>query len=122
MRKFTKDHEWVDVQGDEAVIGITDHAQAELGDIVFVELPAVGDVVEVGQEESAVIESVKAAGGITAPVSGEVVAINEALIDEPSKVNTDAEGDGWFFRVKLADKSQLDDLMDEAAYKAYLGV
>lgn len=118
--KFSTDHEWVRVDGDIAVVGITDYAQSQLGDVVFVELPAVGRQVEQGGE-AAVVESVKAASEVYAPVSGEVVAANDALATEPAKVNTDPMGAGWFFKVKLSDPTELDSLMDEAAYQAHLG-
>tara|TARA_R110002167_G_scaffold324533_3_gene530617 strand:- start:3726 stop:4103 length:378 start_codon:yes stop_codon:yes gene_type:complete len=115
--RFSKDHEWVRVEGDVGTCGITEFAQEQLGDVVYVELPEVGRSATKG-EEVAVVESVKAASEIYAPVSGEVVAVNEALGDEPAKVNEDAMGEGWFFRIKLSDPGELDDLMDEAAYKA----
>ena len=118
-KRYTEDHEWVMVSGDEAVVGISDHAQEQLGDIVFVELPAVGKVLEKGKE-AAVVESVKAASEIYAPADGEVVAVNEALTEAPAKVNSDPEGDGWFFKMKLSDPSQLAGLMDAAAYKAFV--
>lgn len=116
--KFTNEHEWVSVDGDTATCGITDFAQEQLGDVVYVELPDVGRSVK-QNEEIAVVESVKAASEVYAPVSGEVVAVNEALTDDPAKVNADALGDGWFFKIKLSDAGELDDLMDEAAYKAF---
>ena len=116
MLKFTEDHEWIRVDGDIATIGITDHAQEQLGDLVFVELPAPGDEFEKGAE-MATIESVKAASELYAPVSGEVTEVNEAIVEEPSLVNSDAAGAGWFVKLKVADASELDDLMDEAAYK-----
>src|ERR671929_483903 len=100
--RYTKDHEWVRVDGDEAVVGITDYAQTQLGDVVYVELPEVGRKLEKGKE-AAVVESVKAASEVFAPVSGEVVAVNDALTGEPAKVNQDAMGDGWFFKIRLAD-------------------
>jgi len=118
-KRYTEDHEWVMVSGDEAVVGISDHAQEQLGDIVFVELPAIGKALEKGKE-AAVVESVKAASEIYAPADGEVLAVNEALTDEPAKVNSDPEGDGWFFKMKLSDPSQLAQLMDAAAYKAFV--
>jgi glycine cleavage system H protein len=114
--RFTKDHEWVRVEGDEAVIGITDYAQTQLGDIVYVELPEVGKRVERGKE-AAVVESVKAASEVYAPLSGEVTRANAALADDPAKVNADPMGDGWFFKLKLKDAKELDGLMDEAAYQ-----
>lgn len=118
--RFSTDHEWVRVDGDVAVVGITDYAQSQLGDVVFVDLPAVGRQVEQGGE-AAVVESVKAASEVYAPLSGEVVAANEALATEPAKVNTDPMGEGWFFKLKLSDPAELDGLMDEAAYQAHLG-
>ena len=117
--KYTDDHEWVTLEGETVTVGITDYAQKALGDIVFVETPDVGDTVSAG-DEAGVVESVKAASEIYAPVSGEVVAINEDLEDEPSKVNTDPTTDGWMFKVKLSDPSELDAMMDIEAYKAYV--
>lgn len=117
--RFTKDHEWIRQDGDTAVIGITDYAQQQLGDIVYVELPAVGAAVEAGKE-AAVVESAKAASEVYAPVSGEVVAVNAAIAGDPAKVNADPMGEGWFFTVKLADPKVLDQLMDEAAYAAFV--
>lgn len=116
--RYTKDHEWIRVDGAEAVIGITDFAQEQLGDIVYVELPEIGRKLEKGKE-AGVVESVKAASEVYAPVSGEVTAINAALADDPARVNEDATGEGWFFKVKLANPAELDDLMDEVAYKAF---
>jgi glycine cleavage system H protein len=117
-RYFTKDHEWIDVDGDTATVGITDYAQAQLGDVVFVEVPEAGKSVGQG-DDAAVVESVKAASDVYSPVSGTVTEGNAALGDSPDLVNTDPEGDGWFFRMTLADTSQLDGLMDAAAYKSY---
>ena len=117
--RYTKEHEWVRVEGDEAVVGITDHAQEQLGDVVYVELPAVGKAVT-QFDEAAVVESVKAASEIYAPLSGEVTAVNEALTDDPATVNADATGAGWIFRLRVKDSSELDKLMDEAAYNAYV--
>ncbi|RYH07960.1 glycine cleavage system protein GcvH [Tropicimonas sp. IMCC6043] len=114
--KFTEDHEWLSLDGDIVTVGITDHAQEQLGDIVFVELPEVGTQVSKG-DEVVVIESVKAASDIVAPLDGEIVEINEGIIDVPGKVNEDAEGAAWFFKVKIDDESQLDEYMDETAYK-----
>ncbi len=115
--KYTNSHEWVRDEGDGSVtIGITEHAQELLGDLVFVELPEVGSEVAAGSE-CAVVESVKAASDVYSPVTGEVIAVNEALADAPEKVNEDAFGDGWLFRVKLSDPSQLDGLLDADAYK-----
>ena len=118
-RYFTDEHEWIEVNGNEAVVGITDYAQSQLGDIVFVEIPAAGTKVTKGGD-AAVVESVKAASDVYAPVSGTVTAGNDALNDDPSLVNSDPEGEGWFFRLTLEDPSQLDGLMDAAAYKAFV--
>ena len=114
-RYFTDEHEWIEVNGNEAVVGITDYAQSQLGDIVFVEIPAAGTAVTKGGD-AAVVESVKAASDVYAPVSGTVIAGNDALNDDPSLVNSDPEGEGWFFRLTLEDASQLDGRMDAAAY------
>lgn len=118
-KRYTEDHEWVMVSGAEATVGISNHAQEQLGDIVFVELPAVGKRLDKGKE-AAVVESVKAASEIYAPADGEVLAVNEALNDEPGMVNSDPEGGGWFFKMKLSDPAQLAPLMDEAAYQAFI--
>lgn len=118
-RYFTDEHEWLDVTGDEATVGITDYAQSQLGDIVFVEVPEAGKEVKKG-EDAAVVESVKAASDVYAPLDGTITEGNEALGDDPSLVNTDPEGEGWFFKLTLADKSQLDGLMSEAAYKDFI--
>ncbi len=115
---FTKDHEWIRVEGDIATVGITDFAQAQLGDVVFVEVPEAGRQVSKGGE-AAVVESVKAASDVYAPVSGEVAEGNQALVDDPALVNSDPEGEGWFFRLRLSDPSELDGLMDNAAYRAF---
>jgi glycine cleavage system H protein len=115
---YTPEHEWIRVEGDAATVGITDFAQGQLGDIVFVELPEAGRQVAKGGE-AAVVESVKAASDVYAPVTGEVVEANQALGDDPSLVNTDPEGAGWFFRLRLAETSELDGLMDADAYKAF---
>ena len=117
--RFTKDHEWIRQDGDTAVIGITDYAQQQLGDIVYVELPASGSRVETGKE-AAIVESAKAASEVYAPVSGEVIAVNDAIADDPAKVNADPMGEGWFLSVKLDDPQALDGLMDEAAYAAFV--
>lgn len=117
--KFTKDHEWIRVDGDTGTVGITSYAQHALGDIVFVELPEIGREVSQGKD-AAVVESVKAASEVYAPVDGEVVAVNEALTDEPARVNADPEGEGWFFKIRIADPAQLAKLMDQAAYQTYL--
>jgi len=117
--RFTKDHEWIRQDGDTAVIGITDFAQQQLGDIVYVELPAPGTRVEAGKE-AAVVESAKAASEVYAPVSGEVVAVNAGIADDPAKVNADPMGEGWFLSLKLDDPKALDTLMDEAAYQKFV--
>jgi glycine cleavage system H protein len=119
MLKFSTEHEWVRREGDIAVVGITDYAQSQLGDVVYVELPATGKKVEKGKE-AAVIESVKAASELYAPVSGEVVEVNDALSGEPAKVNADPMGDGWFMKIRMANPTELDELMDEAKYKDYV--
>ena len=118
--KFTKDHEYVSVDGDIATVGITDYAQSQLGDVVFVELPASGKTLKQG-DEAAVVESVKAASEVYAPVSGTVVEINTGLPDSPSDVNEDPLGKGWFVKIKLSNPAELDALMDEAAYQAHIG-
>lgn len=115
--KFTQDHEWIRVEGDIGVVGITDFAQEELGDLVFIELPVTGKHFAQG-EEAAVIESVKAAADLKAPVSGTVTEVNSSLTDEPGKVNADPTGAGWFFKIKIADANELVGLLDEAAYRA----
>ncbi len=117
--RFTKDHEWVRLDGDLAVIGITDYAQSQLGDVVYVELPEPGHRVEQGKE-AAVVESVKAASEVYAPVSGEVAEVNDALAADPAKVNADPLGEGWFMKLRLDDPKQLDGLMDEAAYQRFI--
>ena len=117
-RYFTEEHEWIDVEGDTATVGITDYAQEQLGDIVFVELPEVGATVDKGKD-AAVVESVKAASDVYAPISGEVVETNASLDDDPSLVNSSPEDDGWFFKLTIADKGQLDGLMDQTAYKSF---
>lgn len=116
---FTEDHEWVRVEGDTATIGITQYAAEQLGDVVFVELPEIGKVIAKGTE-AAVVESVKAAGEINAPVSGTVSAVNGALEDAPQTVNEAPEGDGWIVKMTVTDSSELASLMDEAAYKAFV--
>jgi glycine cleavage system H protein len=116
---YTEEHEWISLEGDTATVGITDFAQGQLGDIVFVELPEAGRQVTKGGE-AAVVESVKAASDVFAPVDGEVVEANQALTEDPALANTDPEGEGWFFRLRLADPSQLDGLMDADAYKAFV--
>ena len=116
---FTKEHEWVSVEGDIATVGISDHAQEALGDIVFAEVPEGGKVVAKG-DDAAVVESVKAASDVYAPVGGEVVEGNAALADDPSLINRDPEGEGWFFKLKLSDLSELEGLMSEADYRAWV--
>jgi len=118
-RYFTDEHEWIDVTGDSATVGITDYAQGQLGDIVFVELPPPGTRVEKGKD-AAVVESVKAASDVYAPITGEVSEANGALEDDPALVNTSPEEDGWFFRMTVADPSELEGLMDGAAYQAFV--
>jgi glycine cleavage system H protein len=117
--RYSKDHEWVKVDGDTATVGITHYAQEQLGDVVFVELPEVGKKVEQGKE-MATVESVKAASEVYAPISGEVVEVNSALADAPATVNEEAQGKGWFAKLRIADKGQLASLMDEAAYKKFV--
>lgn len=116
---FTKDHEWIRVDGDTATVGITDFAQSQLGDVVFVELPDIGKDVAQG-DDAAVVESVKAASEIYAPVTGTITEVNDALTDAPATVNEDAAGAGWFFRMSVAKTDELSGLMDEAAYKAFV--
>jgi glycine cleavage system H protein len=118
-RYFTKEHEWLDVTGDIATVGITDHAQEQLGDVVFVELPAPGAALTKGGE-AAVVESVKAASDVYAPATGKVSESNTALEENPALVNADAEGQAWFFKLELSDKGELDGLMDAEAYQAFL--
>ncbi len=118
--RYTKDHEWIRIEGDTGVVGITDYAQKQLGDIVFVELPAIGAKVAKGAQ-AAVVESVKAASEVYAPASGEVVAANGALAENPATVNTAPEGEGWFYKLKLSNPADLNDAMDKAAYDAYVG-
>lgn len=118
--RYTKDHEWVRMEGDVAVIGVSPHAAEQLGDVVFVELPAIGKSFSKGAD-MAVVESVKAASDVYAPISGEIVAVNQAIVDEPAKVNEDPAGAAWFVKMKPSNAGELDALMDEAAYKAYLG-
>ena len=116
---FTKDHEWIRVEGDTATVGISDHAQEALGDIVFAEVPEAGRQVSKGQE-AAVVESVKAASDVYAPVSGEVTEGNPAVADDPAIINNDPEGAGWFFRLEVTNPSELEDLMDETAYREWI--
>ena len=117
-RYFTEDHEWVDVDGDIGTVGISDYAQGQLGDIVFVDVPEDGKQLSKG-DEAAVVESVKAASDVYSPVSGNVLEGNAALVDDPSLVNSDAEGEGWFFKITLSDPSEVEELMDETAYEAF---
>jgi glycine cleavage system H protein len=117
--RYTKDHEYIRVDGDIAIVGITDYAQSQLGDVVFVELPQMGAHLEQGAQ-AAVVESVKAASEVYAPVSGDVVAVNDALEGAPALVNEDAAGKGWFLKLRVSDTAQLDALMDEAAYGAFV--
>ena len=115
---YTPDHEWLRIEGDIATIGVTDYAQSQLGDVVFVELPKLGRALKKA-EAAAVVESVKAASDVYAPITGEVTEVNDALSADPALVNSDAGGKAWFFKLRIADKSELDGLMDEAAYKAH---
>ena len=119
LLRFTRDHEWVRLDGDLAVVGITDYAQSQLGDVVYVELPEIGRRVEKGKE-AAVVESVKAASEVYAPVAGEVVAVNEVLSGEPGRVNADPMGEGWFLKLRIADPKELEGLLDEAAYRRFV--
>jgi len=116
--RYTKEHEWIRVEGDVGTVGISDYAQSQLGDVVYVEVPAAGKKVTKGGE-AAVVESVKAASDVYAPVSGTVTEGNQAVVDEPSLVNTDPEGEGWFFKLTLSDNHELSGLMNEEQYKAY---
>ena len=118
-RYFTQDHEWVDVDGDIGTVGISEYAQSQLGDVVFVDVPEAGKTLSKG-DEAAVVESVKAASDVYSPVSGTVIEGNAALTDDSSLVNSDAEAAGWFFKLTLTDPSELDSLMDEAAYAAFV--
>jgi glycine cleavage system H protein len=120
MLKFTPDHEWLRIEGDVAVVGITPHAQEQLGDLVFVELPPSGKSFAKGAT-AAVVESVKAASEVYAPITGQIVESNQSIIDDPSLVNSDPLGNGWFFKLKIADASEIDALMDEAAYNTQIG-
>ena len=117
--RYTKEHEWVRVEGDVAVVGISDYAQKQLGDVVYVELPEVGKVLD-QSAQAAVVESVKAASEVYAPVGGEVIEVNQALADEPATVNAEPTGAGWFLKLRVKDPGELDGLMDEAAYAAYV--
>lgn len=118
--KFTEEHEWITVAGGIATVGITTHAAEQLGDVVFVDLPAIGKTVEKGKE-AAVVESVKAASEVYAPIDGEIVEVNKSIADEPSLVNSDPEGGAWFMKIKIANPAQLDGMMDRAAYDKFVG-
>ena len=118
--KFTEEHEWITVEGGVATVGITVHAAEQLGDVVFVDLPAVGRKVEKGKE-AAVVESVKAASEVYAPLDGEIVAVNKGVAEEPSLVNNDPEGEAWFMKIKITNPAQLDGMMDKAAYDKFVG-
>jgi glycine cleavage system H protein len=116
---YTTDHEWISIEGDVATIGVTDYAQSQLGDVVFVELPKVGRALKKA-EAAAVVESVKAASDVYAPISGEVTEVNDALVAEPALINSDAAGKAWFFKLKMTDRNELGGLMDEAAYQKHI--
>ena len=118
--KFTEEHEWITVEGGVATVGITTHAAEQLGDVVFVDLPAIGKKVEKGKD-AAVVESVKAASEVYAPIDGEIVEVNKSIADEPSLVNSDPEGGAWFMKIKIANPAQLDSMMDRAAYDKFVG-
>ncbi len=118
-RYFTDEHEWIDVEDGIATVGITEYAQGQLGDIVFVELPETGALIEQGKD-AAVVESVKAASDVYAPITGEITEVNPALEDDPALVNSSPEDDGWFFKMTIADEGELDGLMDEDGYKAFV--
>lgn len=120
MLKFTEQHEWLKVEGDVATVGITEHATVQLGDLVFVELPEVGASFD-KDAEAATVESVKAASDVYAPLAGEILEVNPAIVDEPALVNKDPQGEGWFFKMKLANAEDATGLMDEAAYKDLIG-
>ena len=119
MLKFTSDHEWILVNNDSATVGVTAYAQEKLGDLVFVQLPKPGTVLQAGAA-AAVVESVKAASDVYAPINGEITEVNQQVVDDPTLVNSDPTGKGWLFRLRIADRSQLDGLMDEAAYRALI--
>jgi len=118
--KFTEEHEWLRAEGDVFVVGITEHAAEQMGDVVFVELPEAGTEVT-KDEEVVVIESVKAASDILSPLDGEIVEVNSAIVDNPALVNEDAQGEAWFFKIRPSDPSQMNDYMDEAGYKTFIG-
>jgi glycine cleavage system H protein len=119
-KKYTSEHEWLSVEDNIATVGITEHAQQQLGDVVFVDLPAIGKRVEKGKD-AAVVESVKAASDVYAPLTGEIVEVNKALSDNPAMVNEDAEGKAWFMKIRIANMAELDGLMDKAAYDKFVG-
>jgi glycine cleavage system H protein len=119
MLKFTSDHEWISVDDDSATVGVTQYAQEKLGDLVFVQLPKPGTILEAGAA-AAVVESVKAASDVYAPINGEITEVNQQVVDDPTLVNSDPTGKGWLFRVRITDRSQLDGLMDEPAYRALI--
>ena len=119
MLKFTSDHEWILVENDSAVVGVTQYAQEKLGDLIFVQLPKLGTVLQAGAA-AAVVESVKAASDVYAPINGEVTEVNQQVVDDPTLVNSDPAGKGWLFKLRIADRSQLDGLMDEPAYRALI--
>jgi glycine cleavage system H protein len=119
-KKYTAEHEWLTIDGDIATVGITEHAQTQLGDVVFVDLPAIGKKVEMGKD-AAVVESVKAASEVYAPITGEIVEVNGKLSENPALVNEDAEGAAWFMKIKIANPSELDGMMDKAAYDKLVG-
>jgi glycine cleavage system H protein len=119
-KKYTAEHEWLTVEGDIATVGITEHAQTQLGDVVFIDLPAVGKKVEKGKD-AAVVESVKAASDVYAPITGEIIDVNTKLADNPALVNEDAEGGAWFMKIRIANPSELDGMMDKAAYDKLVG-
>jgi glycine cleavage system H protein len=119
MLKFTSDHEWIRVENDSATVGITQYAQEKLGDLVFVQLPKPGAALQAGGA-AAVVESVKAASDVYAPINGEVTAVNQQVVDNPTLINSDPAGAGWLFKLRIADRSQLDGLMDETAYRALI--
>jgi glycine cleavage system H protein len=119
-KKYTEEHEWLSVEGNIATVGITEHAQTQLGDVVFIDLPAIGKQVEKGKD-AAVVESVKAASDVYAPITGEIVEVNSKLADNPALVNEDAEGAAWFMKIKVANPAELDGLMDKAAYDKFVG-
>ena len=119
MLKFTSDHEWILVENDSAIVGVTQYAQEKLGDLVFVQLPKPGTVLQAGAA-AAVVELVKAASDVYAPINGEVTEVNQQVVDDPTLVNADPAGKGWLFKLRIADRSQLDGLMDEPAYRALI--